>query len=318
MEMQAYLEKVLHREVQLTAYDDIAKLPLIYRSTVRLHVLNIDKQACLLIEPLETMALPDLRKCCKQTERLTGMPCALYLHTLSYYAKESLLREGIAFVWENHQLYLPFMGVLLNSCDERQLNPCSQISFMTQKLLLKALYEVWNGTTVTQAAEALGVSKMTISRCFDEIEVLELPILQVKNRARKLYAAPDKRAMWQIIQPVLRNPIIKEFRLAEIPQADLPLSGLSALAEYSMLTDNPYPTVAFEKVQIQELNPNAWKQVPQIEQPVCVAHEVGYLLPFGNHNAIDPLSAALMLTEEDKTDPRVETSLNEMLEEYVW
>ena len=177
---------------------------------------------------------------------------------------------------------------------------------------------MWNGTTVTQAAEALGVSKMTISRCFDEIEVLELPILQVKNRARKLYAAPDKRAMWQIIQPVLRNPIIKEFRLAEIPQADLPLSGLSALAEYSMLTDNPYPTVAFEKVQIQELNPNAWKQVPQIEQPVCVAHEVGYLLPFGNHNAIDPLSAALMLTEEDKTDPRVETSLNEMLEEYVW
>ena len=59
MEMQAYLEKVLHREVQLTAYDDIAKLPLIYRSTVRLHVLNIDKQSCLLIEPLETMALPD-------------------------------------------------------------------------------------------------------------------------------------------------------------------------------------------------------------------------------------------------------------------
>ena len=89
-----------------------------------------------------------------------------------------------------------------------------------------------------------------ITRCFDEIEVLELPILQVKNRARKLYAAPDKRAMWQTIQPVLRNPIIKEFRLAEIPQADLPLSGLSALAEYSMLTDNPYPTVAFEKVQI--------------------------------------------------------------------
>ena len=75
MEMQAYLEKVLHREVRLTAYDDIAKLPLIYRSTVRLHVLNIDKQACLLIEPLETMALPDLRKCCKQTERLRDALC---------------------------------------------------------------------------------------------------------------------------------------------------------------------------------------------------------------------------------------------------
>ena len=44
----------------------------------------------------------------------------------------------------------------------------------------------------------------------------------------------------------------------------------------------------------------------------------GHAIGGGNHNAIDPLSAALMLTEEDKTDPRVETSLNETLEEYVW
>lgn len=74
MEMQAYLEKVLHREVRLTAYDDIAKLPLIYRSTVRLHVLNIDKQACLLIEPLETMALPDCASVVSRQNVSLGCP----------------------------------------------------------------------------------------------------------------------------------------------------------------------------------------------------------------------------------------------------
>lgn len=318
MGMKEYLEKVLHRDVQLSAYADMPKLPLVYRNAVRIHVLNIDEQECLLIEPRETMALQDLRKCYKQTERRTGMRCALYLHTLSYYAKDILLQEGIAFVWENHQLYLPFLGMLLNSQDERQLKPCTQISFMTQKLLLKALYETWEATTVTRAAEALRVSKMTITRCFDELEVLELPILQVKSRARKLYADPDKRSMWQLIKPVMRNPIIKEFRLIEVPQASLPLSGISALAEYSLLEDDSYPTVAFEKSQMKALNSTAWKQVPPMERPACIAHEVGYILPFNGHNAIDPLSITLMLTDEDRADPRIEMSLDKMLEEYVW
>lgn len=318
MGMKEYLEKVLHHEVQLTGYTDMIKLPLIYRNAINVHVLWIDGQTCLMIEPKDAMTLPDLRKCYKQTERHTKMHCALYLRTLSYYAKDILLQEGIAFVWENHQVYLPFLGLLLNSQDDRQLKPCTQISFMTQKLLLKALYETWNGVTVSRAAEALQVSKMTITRSFDEIEVLELPILQVKSRARKLYADPDRQAMWQLIRPVMRNPVIKTFRLTEVPRADLPLSGISALAEYSMLADDSYPTVAFEKAQMKELNTAAWKQVPLMEQPACIAHEIGYILPFDRRRAIDPLSITLMLTDEDKADPRVEMSMSEMLEEYVW
>ncbi len=31
-----------------------------------------------------------------------------------------------------------------------------------------------------------------------------------------------------------------------------------------------------------------------------------------------PLSITLMLTDEDKTDSRIEMSVNKMLEEYVW
>ena len=55
-----------------------------------------------------------------------------------------------------------------------------------------------------------------------------------------------------------------------------------------------------------------------MERPACIAHEVGYILPFNGHNAIDPLSITLMLTDEDRADPRIEMSLDKMLEEYVW
>lgn len=33
---------------------------------------------------------------------------------------------------------------------------------------------------------------------------------------------------------------------------------------------------------------------------------------------IDPLSLTLILSEEEMKDPRVESSVNEMLEEFVW
>ena len=129
---------------------------------------------------------------------------------------------------------------------------------------------------------------------------------------------PDRKNAWALIRPVLRNPILRTFRLAEPIQAELPLSGISALSAYSMLADDPYPTVAFEKAQLRELDVPGWKQVPPMEEPLCVAHEVGYILPFGKQNAIDPLSVTLMLTDNDMADPRVEMSVNEMLEEYVW
>lgn len=316
--MKEYLEQVLHREVGFTAYKDLERLPLVFRGSVRLHILNFEGQECLMIEPTHTMSLPELRKCYKQIERYTGMRCALYLKKLSYYAKDQLLLEGIPFILENRQLYLPFLGLILNPQNDRPLKPYTQLSFVTQKLLLKALYDGWQGMTVSKAAEALHVSKTTITRCFDEIEVLELPLLQVKSRARKLYADPDKRAMWHLIQPVMRNPLLRVFRLATPIQEGLPLSGTSALAAYSLLSDDQPPTYAFEKAQMGELGTRTWRQAALMEPPVCIAHEVGYILPFAECRAIDPLSITLMLTEEEKADPRVEMSIDEMLEEYVW
>ena len=315
--MKEYLEQALHRHVEINAFT-AANLPLIYRSVVRLHELSIDGQKCILIEPIESMPLTELRKCYHQAIKVTGRPCALYLRSLTYYAKDALLKEGVPFVWEGRQLYLPFLGMILNSQDNRQLQPCEQLSFAAQKMLLTALYEGWQNITVSQAAEIMHVSKMTATRCFDEIEVLELPLLKLKNRSRRLHIDSDKHAIWNVIRPALRNPIIRTFRLAEAVHSELPKSGFSALAAYTMLEDNPYPTAAFVKSQVRELGVRAWKQLPPIEEPIFVAHEVGYILPFSNHNAVDPLSVLLMMNEENMADPRVELAVNEMLEEYVW
>ena len=60
------------------------------------------------------------------------------------------------------------------------------------------------------------------------------------------------------------------------------------------------------------------KQLSLSELPECVVHEIGYHIPQIKKDAVDPLSLTLMLSAEEKSDPRVAKTMEEMLEEYVW
>lgn len=54
-------------------------------------------------------------------------------------------------------MFLPFIGYLLNGANERNLAPVHLISFLTQKMLLTAIYEKWNDIKVSDAAEKLKI-----------------------------------------------------------------------------------------------------------------------------------------------------------------
>lgn len=114
-------------------------------------------------------------------------------------------------------MFLPFLGMLLIDKEDRELAPVHVISFLTQKLLLCALYERWENMNVTKIAERMGVTKMSISRCFDEMEYLDLDIdiLDTTRKYRKVTVADEPKALWEKIAPVLRNPVITKYELEE-------------------------------------------------------------------------------------------------------
>ena len=174
------------------------------------------------------------------------MHCVLYLNNLTYYARDKMIEEGIPFVWENRQLYIPFLGMVLSSTSRSELPYCAKISFLTKKLLFTAIYQQWNKVNVTTAAEKLGVSKMSVSRCFDEIETFGIQQLEVKGRTR-LLSCSDKKVFWEEIQPILVDPVINSYALRQDLKGEHALSGISALSRYSMLADDPFPTYGFTK-----------------------------------------------------------------------
>lgn len=316
--MKEFLERILHKDIKERPYQNKEKLPLGCRNAFEMNVLSMDKQEFLLAAPLDDMNLTELRKMRLRLERYTGYPCAFYLKKVNWYAAPKMVEEGIPYVWEGHQVYLPFLGILLQGKPQRTPKSCAVISFLTQKLLLKALYENWQGVTARQAADLLSISGMSATRCYDEIEALGLPFFRTQGRSRCFHSPENKKEMWRTMLPFLRDPVIRTFRPEKKPESEMVLGGTSALSEYSLLGEDKYTTYAVRKDQVEALGIKRIREVPLNEEPACIIQEMGYILPFAENRAIDPLSLTLTMTDEELSDPRVKKSMTEMLEEYVW
>lgn len=312
------IEHLLNINAEVRYYD-ADKLPLYLKAAYDISILQVANVDCLLAKPKETAKLVALRKQRQQLTKLTGLECVLYFKKTSPYIKRKLTEEGIPFIIENKDVYLPFMGVVLSGKNERILPKVHKISFNTQRLLLTALYDHWDTVNVSEAARKLEVSKMTVSRCFDQIQAVEMPLISKTEKERLFVWKESSMGLWELITPYLRNPVLREYRLDEsLSVKHYLLGGMSALSQYSMLNDNVYPTYAITKQQGKNLNIEKFEQVPESEQPLILLQVMRYTVRFPNNAAVDPVTAYLALDETEKQDPRIKMAFNEILEEYVY
>jgi AcrR family transcriptional regulator len=188
-------------------------------------------------------------------------------------------------------------------------------------MLLTALYKGITNSTVTEMAKILGVSKMSVTRCFDELEAFHLGLIENNGTAGRYFIwNKTKRELWEKIRPILRKPVEKEFLLDCTPPYPLPMGGLTAISHFSMLADNSYPTYAIAKQAVRDLHLEDLPQVPQGELPAAVIQVMGYayLHEEDAELVIDPLSAALSLSQEEMNDPRIEGAVEEIMEEFLY
>lgn len=316
--MKEFLEEALHQNVIMTENKELyKKFPLVYRGRYDLFTVETNGVLWIALHPKDDVGLVLLRRDRANVEKMTGLNCAIFLDRTTFYIKEKLMEEGIPFVIDGKQVFLPFIGYLLSKANERELAPVHLISFLTQKMLLIAIYERWNEMKVSDAAKRLEVSTKSASRCFDELEYLDIGVLGMKGKSRVINVPNDRKELWKQIESILRNPVIRRFVLREDIQLEKK-AGISALCEYSLLSDNDYPTYAITKKELKASGVKEEKQANELEEIGCIVLEVGYFIDFLGKGLQDPLSVALSRTREEQEEERVDISIQEMLEEYVW
>ena len=208
--MKEFLEKTLRQNVIMTENKEVyKKLPLAYRGRYDIFTVETNGVLWMAIHPKDNVGLVMLRRDRAGVEKMTGLNCAIFLDRTTFYIKEKMMEEGIPFVIEGKQVFLPFIGYLLSKENERELAPVYLISFLTQKMLLMAIYERWNEVKVSDAAKRIGVSTKSASRCFDELEYLNIDVLGMKGKSRVINIPNDRKQVWQQIENVLRNPVIR-------------------------------------------------------------------------------------------------------------
>ncbi|MDR1033727.1 MAG: hypothetical protein LBL41_03025 [Bifidobacteriaceae bacterium] len=312
------LEKLLHKKV-VSSKIALPQLTARLNSKYTLTSISIGDVSFILVFPEKNVNLKSIRFDYRTISKLSDNSCAMYIHELTTRKREILLEDAIPFISENRHIYLPFLGLVFWSKTESERKHIVEFSFLTQKLLLMAIYGRWTSKSMSEIAKTLSVSKMTAKRCFDEIESL-VPELIVKEKRERIFVFEgSKRELYNLVKPHLRTPVKREFSI-EARVTGYTLSGESALATYTMLGAPRVPVYAITPSQASKISANY--KIREFDDSLAKARfqVMGYALENANHNSIDPISAILSLRDDDYDDPRIEDAI-EMIERrciYDW
>lgn len=317
--MKEFIQNTLHLQTELKEYKDDRNLPLYLRSSYRIYQMEITNIHCLLMRPTAKLNLSTMRKNRNQLNQLTGQQCVLGLDALNQYTRDKMIEEGIPFILSGKFIYMPFLGIALHEEKNKRTEAVDKISFMTQKVLLTALYQRVQRCSVADMAKRLDVSIASITRSYDEISALDSNLIVNQGTGRYFIWDHTSKELYQLISSWLRNPVKRQYRLdKKLHGLEPHYGGVSALSKYTMLADNVYPTFAITKDEEKKLQLKEALTVPQGEEPDIVIQVVQYILHHQDATCVDPVSAILSLTEEEKNDPRIDQAIEQLLEEQVW
>lgn len=136
---------MLYENVMLEELE-ISNLPLYLMKAYDYYNICYNNYNFIIIIPKKDIILNlvTIRKLQKQIKRITQTECVVVLKQVNDYCKNKLIEEKIPFILNDKQVFLPFLGVVLSNRKQRIKIDVVEISYITQKMLLSAIYRKWS------------------------------------------------------------------------------------------------------------------------------------------------------------------------------
>lgn len=242
--------------------------------------------------------------------------------SLSSFNRKRLIAYKVPFIVPGNQMYLPDLAIDLKEHFIKTRARTASFRPATQAVVIYVLarQQIHPVVTPKALAEQLGYSVMSMSRAVDEIEEAGLAEVTSDNRRRLVLFDGDRRRLWEKALVYLKTPVKKRLWANESIDHELLLAGGSALAEYSMLAPPGQPVYAISEKNCKTME----KEKEKVFQEARYPEEAGMQLEvwrydprlFAEGNAVDPFSLYLSLKESE--DERIESAIEEMMENIQW
>lgn len=318
--MLDYLNQTLGLSAKVTPWAEAERLPLYLRSGKKYSLLHIEDVECVLIEADEKgFNLPAFRK---QMSKLPhqSMPIVLCFRHLDARQRKSLIEARLPFIVPDSQIYLPFMGIVLQERMKTAKIAPKKLSAAAQLILLHLIYEPAGlSARKVDLAKQLNISQMNVTRAVQELTALKLVTVEKAGRCDWVSQAEAGRTLYERALPCMIDPVQKRIHVPkETVFAGLPLAGEYALATHSMLNGPAIECRAISRkeykklVGIEEIDP-AWSSRRDYIQLELWKYDPK---PLVQASSVDVISLALSL--QGNQDERVEQAVEEMMEGYTW
>lgn len=318
-----YLQETLGVDISIFPWKDQGKLPLFLTNAYIFFETSLLNNPCLMMIAKNDVELTPntVQKHWQQVSKKWNDPCIYISDTISSYNRKRLIQHHIPFIIPNNQIYIPDFGFVLREYFKQQRIHKELFSPATQSVIISALLREKNERLIpSELATTLGYSPMTMTRVFNELESAGIGKLIKKGKERQWFFEDTKKALWEQTNYMLRSPIRSREPMKLWPGGTIihmPLAGISALAETTMINSRSLPIYAIDVKEYRQVNIPKGFQLSSID-------EADFELEIWNYNPqlfskdgrVDPFSLYLSLRET--TDERIETALEELMEKIQW
>ncbi len=239
--LKKYLEETLGIEISILPWKEQKKLPFFLVDAYTFFETSLLNNPCLLMISKNDIELTPntIQKHWEQVAKKWNAPCIYISDTISSYNRKRLIQHHIPFIIPNNQIYVPDLGLDLREHFKQQRIHKKLFSPATQTVIISALLREKNERLIpSELAATLGYSPMTMTRVFNELEAAGIGKLINKGKERWWIFEDTKKDLWEQTNAMLRSPIRRRESMKLFPggkMRQLPLSGISALAETTMI-----------------------------------------------------------------------------------
>ena len=310
-----YIERLLRIKVRYRPWQYKGELPYYLLERYEFRKVLLDRMAAVFLYPkgeLDQMA--SVRKQIARIQKAENLPVVIVMDKMSRNQREYLIASGIPFVVPDKQLYLPFMGIVLQEKFDAAPLPIEKLQPSAQVLFFYYLYQNTERIYANAFTKTAECSGMTLTRAVRQLEQTGLFDTEKDGTRIVLRGKFTGRILFEKMRPYLISPVRKVVYVhrGEACLRNASVAGLSALSEKSMISPPDVESYAVygrgarlkgtERLMDASVQAEVelWKYDPQI---------------LGNNGTVDTLSLAMSLV--GRTDERVEEALEDMMEE-MW